>query len=217
MSNQPARLVEIAGMPSAGKSTLTLALEKELWGRGHSVSVMREIAGKCPLTRMKWEWQYTAWILCHAVAKTLEYTHLCQSGEIVIQDRGIFDAYATTRWIRTKRSPESLADADAIEAFATVPEWFLRADLTFLLVVDVETAIRRRGSEGTIVNREVLPEMRAAYEEALEHVGRRFPSRQFITIDTTELGPSDLKIAILEHIDRIWPEDRILDRVKAPE
>lgn len=205
MSSHPPVFIEIAGIPSSGKSTLTLELERALWERGHSVTVMREIASKCPLTRMKWQWQYNAWIVCHVVSETLERMHLCQNGEVIIQDRGVFDAYCIARWTGDREPIPGGSDPRAVESFALVPEWFNRADLTFMLWVDVGTAVERRGSEGQIVNPRVLPSMRDAYRRTIEEVRSTHPSKQIVEIDTTALSPSDLLMGVLDEIDSRIP------------
>jgi thymidylate kinase len=193
-------VVELAGVPAAGKTSTALALREELSRRSIDSHVIAEAAARSPLKHLKRAWTFNAWTLCQTVADYLEHVG-DSSGSVVIFDRGLIDALAWIRWFRIQRQIND-ETWNALNNFARIPTWFNRTDLTFVLRVQFDTALRRHGRPGQIVNRKTYAELDEAYSATVgELVDDGCGDIQ--VIDTDALSVSQVVAMVLHAIDRV--------------
>jgi thymidylate kinase len=161
-------VVEFAGLPAAGKTTMTNLLAAKLRRLGIRTIPLPEAAADCPLIKLKRDWHFNVWTLCHTVERILE-AFADDSAEVIIADRGLFDAFCWMEWFKERRSID-LRTASVLQDFAMLHEWAARPHITFLLTVGFATALERRGHTGRIVNLETYTELECAYNNALDRM-----------------------------------------------
>jgi thymidylate kinase len=193
-------VLELAGVPAAGKTSTAAALREELSRRNIDSYVVAESAARSPLKHLKREWTFSAWTLCHTVADYLEHVE-GHPHSVVIFDRGLIDALAWIRWFRVQRQ---ITDETwtRLDKFARTPKWFDRTNLVLVLRVQFDTALRRRGRPGRIVNRKTYAELDEAYSTTVnELIADGCDNVQ--VIDTDALPVSRVVAVALQAIDRV--------------
>jgi thymidylate kinase len=196
--------IELAGLPAAGKTTTASLLQEKLTRRGLRCLVVPEAAGRSPLASLKRNWQFNVWTLCQGVSSVLEHQGR-QDKDVVVLDRGLVDALCWMRWFRMRRGIEPML-ADAVEAFAKVPTWFQAVRLVVVLRVKFETALKRRGQPGRIVNAETFEELHRAYSSVTKDLTNRTRQEQPRYLDTDGLSRSQVLDEVLSVFDLHFPD-----------
>lgn len=210
LSTQPL-FVELAGLPAAGKTTAAHLLNAQLLREGAQCEVVPEAAGRSPLQQIKRHWKFNAWNLCEAVESILEHS-TTRDRDVVILDRGLVDALCWIQWFRSKNEINSTT-ACALESFAQVPAWFREERLVIVLRVTFETALKRRGAQGQIVNAVTFSELQNSYDNVLTRLHEEgLPTGDIHMIDTDALSPTQ----VLDRVVRFVSERR-LQAASAPE
>ncbi|MFQ5852547.1 MAG: hypothetical protein ACE5JU_18455 [Candidatus Binatia bacterium] len=195
--------LELAGLPVAGKTTTASLLVDELTKRGLRCIVVPEAAAISPLSHLKLNWQFNAWTLCQAVASILEHGAR-PSHDLVVLDRGLVDALCWVRWFRLTDGIEG-ATADALESFARVKTWYETCNLVVILRVKFETALKRRGQTGRIVNLQSFRELHEAYDATLKDLRTDPLVKHIAMLDTDNLSPSEVIYWTLDRLNDLWP------------
>ena len=143
-------MIEFTGTPEAGKTTVISNLQKSLERQGLNVIVVQESAELQPAEFPKGNWDANWWMRYITCAKILHSSYIpC---DIVIIDRGVIDLQF---WgIKFLKS-----NSCSIEEFISYMSMFsskLNPDFLIALTVNPETALKRRGGPGRIVNYEFL-------------------------------------------------------------
>lgn len=163
-SEHRAFIVEFAGMPKAGKSSVIetirhyfshgpkirvvgLPTDKwALWKKGYRVYTPAEGVSLRTPSHLKDDTllDFNIWAGAHAIQQLLEARH-DNYNDIVILDRGPWDAGCWLEYVKNYRlkNGENDKDIDKIEEFFQLPHWMTQADLHVVLVVDTKVAKRR--------------------------------------------------------------------------
>jgi thymidylate kinase len=191
-------VLELAGVPAAGKTSTAAALREELSGRGIDSYVVAEAAARSPLKHLKRDWMFNAWTLCQTVADFLEHVE-GNAHSVVIFDRGLVDALSWIRWFRLQH--QIAEDTwSRLRDFARIPKWFDRTDFVLVLRAHFDTALQRRGRPGQIVNRKTYAELNEAYSATVNEIsGGGY--NHIRVIDTDDVSVSRVVRAALEVID----------------
>jgi len=207
--------VELAGLPASGKTTTASLLNERLSAWNLCCTVVPEAATKSPLSHLKRNWQFNAWTLCQTVGSVLECSST-QEHDVMVLDRGLVDALCWIEWFRSKNEIDA-ATANALESFAQVSTWFQQLKVIVVLRVKFETALRRRGVAGRIVNPQTFEELRRAYESTVGGLERSNQATDIRVLDTDDLSPvqvlEEVTTLLAEHIpelgasakSRFWP------------
>jgi hypothetical protein len=132
-------VIEFAGTPKSGKSTAVEAIRHFFSRQQFRVHVLSERAAQCPIP-MKGHLFFNTWCATSMLAELLE--NIETDTDIIIVDRGIFDALV---WLLLQRERGELTDqeAEAIEAFLLLDRWRSLIDLSVVMSVDAEIAMKR--------------------------------------------------------------------------
>lgn len=190
--------IEFCGSPKSGKSTTINSLSMFFRRNGLKTAVLTERAGVCPIQN-KTHPNFNIWTLCSVIADMLEkMEHGKEKIDIIIADRGIFDALCWFNWLNTNPSNKNpyLSDENFKEliTFINSDIWKRNIDLIYVFVVKPETSIEREYSalltekRGSIMREDVLESYNISIDQVLEKYSRYY--RQVKKIETDKEGLS---------------------------
>lgn len=197
-------VLEFAGMPKAGKTTIVTEIHRFLKRCGFRTKLIVEKASICPI-RDKKDAAFNVWTSCQTLSELLADTQSPPIGldpDIVIIDRGILDAVA---WLRLLEKLKRLSaeDRQTIEKFMLLADWRKRISQVFVLTVDPEEALAREEGhlpievKGSIMNSEVLAQTRANLIDCVREFEGQFNVKK---IDTTGKNTQTTAKAIAEQV-----------------
>lgn len=182
--------IEFSGTPKSGKTFYVDRLALFMRRMDFSVRVLAERASIAPITR-KDHMFFNVWTGCATLNQVLEALER-EDFNIIIADRGIFDAMCWMDWLEhTARMTSS--ERETIGKFLMMDRWRNLMDIVFLLTVEPAQAMHREYREllttrqGGIMNEITLQQFNDAVNRTYEQVGRCFPSVH--RIDTTRRSP----------------------------
>ncbi|HAQ20607.1 MAG TPA: hypothetical protein DCR40_15465 [Prolixibacteraceae bacterium] len=193
-------LIEFCGSPKSGKSTIITALNIFLKRNGFQTVVLTERAGVCPVSNKRHPF-FNIWTLTSAIAETIQ--HLDQSPEkqnkvdIIIADRGIFDALCWFNWLRNPEIEKPHVDEKTFETlkdFCLMEMWRRRLDLIYVFKVSPKTSIDREYANlltekrGSIMNEDVLKGFNESIDNTVKNYGKKFRKLTEIITDTPDLN-----------------------------
>jgi predicted ATPase len=197
-------VVELAGLPGAGKTTTAALLACSGGNQHHTFEIISEVAERCPLDAHKGSWQFTAWVICETMVEALARGYR-PSGSVYLFDRGVVDALCWLRWLRQTRR--------IAEEYAQTLGKLLRMVLlerppsaVFVLDVSFSTSLARKGSEGRIVNRTTFQQLKRAYATELEELLREGVISQIHQLSTDEFSRFEVAQFCERHIEHLYPK-----------
>lgn len=203
-------VIEFAGTPKAGKTTAFENLVMFLRRNDFRVASISEKAASCPI-KQKDHIFFNTWTASQTLSDLL--VALQGSYDVVVLDRGLFDALIWMRWLRNKGrlSPH---DYDVVTSFYQIERWKSVIDLVFLLTVDPTTALEREHSRflthkpGTIMNETALAELNQAIVETYDGYRDQFRKiERYETIETkADQGTADIVRKVLSDLRRFLDE-----------
>jgi len=192
--------VEFSGTPKAGKSTIINSLRLFLARNGFKAYVLSERASTCPI-RNKKHLFFNAWTACATLTQMLDAGQPVKPGEpggprddVVIMDRGLFDALTWMQWLENRNEMTS-EDRATIENFLTLPHWREMIGLVLVMKVTPDVALGREFADlltrkpGSIMNPQTVEEFNCALDQTLQRYGAQFSSP--LIVDTTGQDPKD--------------------------
>ena len=160
-------VIEFAGSPKSGKSSCISSLDIFLRRNKFRTRVLTERASVCPLEN-KFDPLFNVWTGCASLNQLVEIlSKESKYLDVVIIDRGFFDALIWFEWQRTHFFLRE-ADYDNFRGFFTSPRFRMMIDLVMLFECDAEISIEREyknlltRKEGSIMRPRVLE----SYKEA---------------------------------------------------
>lgn len=175
-------VIEFAGVPKAGKTSTLTRVQAFLKRCGFRTEVIVERASVCPI-RDKKHANFNVWTACTTLAQILEKTQdppRTDDPHILILDRGIFDSIC---WITMMERLARIrgADRELIERFLLVDDWRKRISAVIVMIASPEDALKRElgvlpveGGTGSIMNREVLQQIRDTTLECVKRLKNDF-------------------------------------------
>lgn len=186
-------VIEFAGLPKAGKSSTLTSVQMFLKRCGFKTEIVVERASVCPVKDKKHA-HFNAWTACTTLAQILEKTQdppRPDDAQILFLDRGLFDAICWFRVMERLRrvKPE---DRGHIEKFLRIDDWREKITGVVLMTANPEDALQREvgvlefsGTPGSIMNAQVLDQLRAIYDQAASDLADDF---NVVRIDTSSEG-----------------------------
>ncbi|RIV21254.1 hypothetical protein DYU11_17700 [Fibrisoma montanum] len=189
-------LIEFCGSPKSGKSTTINSLNIFLKRNGFNTVVLVERASVCPIENKRHPF-FNIWTLTSAISEIVKYLEREKDRvDIIISDRGIFDALCWFEWLNknpNSKSPHLDDDSHKqIENFILMDMWCNYLDLIYVLQVNPATSIKREYANlltekrGSIMTEKVLKGFNLATESVIERHSAKFRNIQKIVTDTSE-------------------------------
>ena len=199
--------IEFTGSPSAGKTTTITELDKFLRRQGFRVlcpqegaEVIRHIPRTTPL--------YNIRTGIYAITKLID-EGVNHQYDVVIFDRGAFDAYV---WMMYWRDKNKLTEQEkqVIQSFFLSDYWINQIDIAYFMVCDSEFAMERElrialsDKLGETTNPKTVESLVKRYREAHRKLHPRFP--QLKLFNTTQLSEQKMvegvAIEVLDAMER---------------
>lgn len=183
-------IVELAGLPKSGKTTVVNSLSLFLRRNDIKCVVVTERAAVCPINN-KLHVDFNVWTGCTSLVNILNYKQH-REHMVIIVDRGVFDSLV---WLNLLHKRGKLKDDElkSFETFFLMERWRKEFDLVISMKASVEESIKREfkdlltKKEGSIMNRPFLTEYLQVLDECYEKYAALF--KKVKVIDTTEIQP----------------------------
>ena len=164
-------VIEFSGSPKAGKTSCINSLELFLKRNGFTVKIVQERASVCPVSD-KQSPMFNIWTACtslSAMIETLEKNDI----DVLILDRGIFDALCWFEWL-SKNQKMEYSQKKYVENFLLIDDFVKSIDIVFSFKTSPEKSIEREYATlltnklGSIMNKKVLDEYLSAIDRTIE-------------------------------------------------
>ncbi len=175
-------VIELAGLPKAGKTTTLSQVQSFLKRCGFRVEVVIERASVCPI-RDKKHANFNVWTACTTLSQILQQTQTPprpEDPDILILDRGLFDSVC---WLSTMERLSRIRKKErmVIENFLLLEDWCSRIQGIIMMTANPKDALGREKGylpvvnvSGSIMNEKVLESMASVLDEVQERVGHHF-------------------------------------------
>lgn len=185
-------VIEFCGSPKSGKTSSITSLNIFLKRNGFKTTILTERASVCPILDKESPtfnvWTCTSTI--NEINAEISKTNLADGTgpDIIICDRGIFDALCWFRWLKTRNRMDS-DEYRILTEFALLNRWQRNIDLVYVFVANPEESIRREyanlltDKRGSIMREDILAEYRQAIADTFHEYQQAF--RATSIIDTT--------------------------------
>lgn len=220
-------LIEFAGAPKSGKTSSIHSLRLFLKKNGFKVAVVQEAAAICPVDD-KHSPMFNIWTACHTLCDMVGMLESLnrKAYDVVIIDRGIFDALCWFEWLFASGKME-LQQKKVIDSFLLQEVFLTYIDLVIVFQAKPQVSIEREYAsllttvEGSIMNQKVL----GAYGDAVDKVceERKVLFDNIYRIDTSDKSQNDvgkmvtervlqgIEELFMEEIGFIIPDERFFD------
>ena len=184
--------VEFAGTPKSGKSTCIDTINHFFRRSGFKVLAPTEGASKRTPYFLKDNLvAYNVWSASYALTHILEGRYGSDEYQLVILDRGLFDALA---WFELLQGRQDVTDEECsiIQNFLLVKHWREFVDTVFLFETDPGTSLERENRDklikepGQAMNSDFLTTLNTAYQTV-----RQKYSDQFGQLHVVNTGQSE--------------------------
>ncbi len=217
-------LIEFCGSPKSGKSTTINSLNIFLKRNEFKTKVLTERASVCPVKNKKHPF-FNIWTLTSALAEIIQ--HLDQGKDkvdVIIADRGIFDALCWFEWLNTNPNEYSphLDDSSfkTLKNFVLMDMWLNYVDLVYVFKVSPETSINREYSNlltdkrGSIMDEPILNGFNESIDRVVNTYSRKFRKVTTIETDTNEFNnnPNNVGFEVTNNILNIL-KDLLIEKI----
>lgn len=181
-------VLELAGVPKAGKTTTLNQIRAFLKRCGFRVEIVVERAAVCPI-RDKKHPNFNVWTACATLSQVLEKTQAQprpDDPDILILDRGLFDAVCWFAFM--ERVGRILPNERArIEQFLVIEEWRRRITGVIVMTADPRVLMEREKGDLPVessggLNEAVLRQMLETTQETVQRLAEQF---RIFEIDTS--------------------------------
>jgi predicted NUDIX family phosphoesterase/predicted ATPase len=198
-------VIEFCGSPKAGKTSSITSLNIFLKRNGFKTAVLTERASICPISD-KQSPTFNVWTCTSAINEINERIDIANSSpensvDIIICDRGIFDALCWFRWLKSK-GRMSEEEYGVLSAFSMLYRWQKNIDLVYIFITTPEESIKREyanlltNKRGSIMREDILSEYKISVMDTLKEYKNSFRATHII--DTTNRGQSDVGYEVTE-------------------
>lgn len=171
-------VIEFCGSPKAGKTSSINSLNIFLKRNGFKTSVLTERASVCPISD-KQSPVFNTWTCSATINEINENIDKANASpnpennlDIIICDRGIFDALCWFRWLKN-RNKMNQYEYSVLTQFALLNRWQRNIDLVYVYVTTPEESIKREYANlltekrGSIMKEDILSQYREAVNRHL--------------------------------------------------
>lgn len=169
--------IEFSGSPKAGKSSIIGIVAHFLKRAGFRVGTPPEGASVPTPRDLKDDLlAFNAWSACYAIREILERSHDSDPDDVIVLDRGRFDAVCWMEFLRSKEHRLSDEGFNAMREFLDLDIWKCRVNATFLFVADRATSLQREADSkltlepGRAMNEEFLTALTDCYRNNAKNV-----------------------------------------------
>ena len=206
---QSSIIIEFAGLPNAGKTSLIQELERDFnRSKGVKVVTFQEPAEIVPDILEKCSMERNTWTTFEAFQNQLvaKYT----DADVVILDRGYYDAILWLEYMdKNKWCTAPYLHATSTLLTKAGDNLKLKPDCLFLFDCSVDESIKRRMQQSDKPVSNSTKEFLTNYKETMQKFSKnftnRFPDTKLFELNTTDLTPKDMlritKDKILSYID----------------
>jgi thymidylate kinase len=200
MTHRPL-IVEFAGLPGAGKTSAIDLLDRYFRREGWRVRIIMEGAQACPISQ-EHRLPFAAWAAHRMANLLLEETYAPRPVDLLLVDRGIFDAQVFLRLLHLE-SRITDEQSRTLLNYLRLPFWAGLTDLIFLLDISPAESLRRRSADtlterpGPILNGRTLELLADCYEEAAAYHQHAALGPDLRRVSTADLAPRGVAEAIL--------------------
>ncbi|OJJ17260.1 hypothetical protein BKI52_31655 [marine bacterium AO1-C] len=200
-------IIEFCGSPKAGKTTTITSLNVFLKRNGFKTTVLAEKASICPIEK-KTHYYFNMWTLCSSITDLLPKILSDTKFDIIIIDRGIFDALCWLEWLNNNEHENNpyLNDEyfNILTEFASMDLWTSIIDLVYIFKAEPDISIEREyanlltATRGTIMNESVLESYNLAIEQTLEKFEGKF--REIQQLNNSSKNPNEVNHTVTKTI-----------------
>lgn len=198
-------IIEFCGSPKAGKTSSITALNIFLKRNGFKTTILTERASICPISD-KESPVFNVWTCSttiNEINEKMDEANTASEGnlDIILCDRGIFDALCWFRWLKS-RDKMSEEEYDVLTQFAMLNRWQKNIDLVYIFLTTPEESIRREyanlltNKRGSIMKEDILEQYKKSVEETLHEYESAF--RATCVQDTTDREQNDVSYEVTE-------------------
>ena len=199
--------VEFAGTPKSGKSTCIDTINHFFRRMGYKVLAPTEGASKRTPYYLKENLvAFNAWSATYALTHILEGRYGADEYNLVIMDRGLFDALA---WFELLQGKGNVTEEECsiIQKFLMIGHWRQFEDMVFLFTTDPDTSLERENREKLIVepgltmNPQFLADLNGAYQTIIGKYSSQFSNLQIVdTGQRQDTTPQSTAFQVAEKI-----------------
>ncbi len=196
-------IIEFCGSPKSGKSSCINSLSLFLRRNKFRTKVLSERASVCPITD-KYDPSFNIWTACSAIAELVEVlANDSKKFDVVILDRGIFDALCWFNWLKGNNSLDD-ENFCSLETFLTMNKWRTVIDLIYVFTATSEVSLEREYASlltrklGSIMCTDALE----SYKNCIEAVSVKY-SQKFRNIeifDTSDVKLNEVNYGVTKNI-----------------
>lgn len=186
-------VIEFSGSPKSGKTSALNSLDIFLRRNGFRTRVLTERASVCPIPN-KFDPVFNVWTGCAALNQLMDtISNNALKVDVIIMDRGFFDALCWFEWQRTN----GLLRSDDFERFVNFflsPRFRMVIDLVLAFDASPDTSIEREyrnlltRKEGSVMRKEVLSSYRDTVKDCLTKYNKMF---RHVTASNTDKKSQD--------------------------
>ena len=187
-------VIEFCGSPKAGKTSCINSLDLFFRRNKFRTRVLTERASICPISS-KHDPYFNIWTVSSAIAELAEVlANHSKDYDIVILDRGIFDALCWFNWLLSQERMSE--DFEPIEKYLTMRKWLSLIDLIYVFTTTPEESLKREFTNlltdkpGSIMQPRILKSYKLSIEECVISYEGLFKSIEMF--DTTDLGLNEV-------------------------
>lgn len=194
-------VIEFCGSPKAGKTSCINSLNIFLKRNGFKTTILSERAGFSPISD-KYNPVFNVWTCTSAINEINKKMDRAQHGEeidVIISDRGIFDALCWFKWLRSQHHMNQ-KEYTVLTEFATLYRWQKNIDLVYVFMVSPEVSIKREyanlltNKRGSIMCESVLEQYLNSVKETMAEYEKDF--RAVHQIETTDKEQNDVSYEV---------------------
>lgn len=197
-------IIEFCGCPKSGKTTTITSLNIFLKRNNFNTVVLSERASVCPVKDKKHPY-FNIWTMCSTIAEIIKFYSSKENIDIIIADRGIFDALCWFEWLNSNDTEENpRLDDDKYKTlinFALMDTWTNIIDLVYVFQVSSEKSIMREYAtlltkkKGSIMNKKTLDSIHASINVAVDKYASKF--KRVERIDTSNNQNNQNKVGAI--------------------
>ena len=197
-------LVEFTGTPEAGKTSTIIALNEILKSEGLKIGIVQEAASRIYENLPRGTNNYSIWTFVTTVKEIVEQMN--KNYDIVLVDRGVLDRTFWNLFSYNKKDL-SLHEKQIRDEFMLSDFIPYKSDLLFAFKIPSDESIKRKGKEGSWVNKGNIDLYNYTLEQFISNFKKLNVKTKLSIIDTYNVPKEEItqkvKKIILDNIDKM--------------
>jgi len=183
-------IIEFAGLPNSGKTTISKALKRSLRQKGVKCIYHPSASSFSHLRPRELGWKYDLWAVSKIFCQLVEF-ELDDFNTVAIFDRGVYDSLCWLEWFRKKSSHPS-PEIKVLQELVRSQRFSGFSYHLHCCAVSHKEAGKRGKDESGIINRNNFGEFEAIYGDIVSLIGQASPNIHVHRHDTNSVTPSNL-------------------------